>query len=228
MAITLAEIKQQVRDRTDQNNSEFIEDAELGRYINQSYKELYDLLVATFEDYYMKSPLEFTVADNENTYDLPEDFYKLRGLDAALSGGPQSEWQTVYPFNFGERNRNDRNINRTIYGIITVSYRVIGDRLEILPSNRASGDYRLWYTPRATDLVADTDVMDGVNGWEEYVIVDACIKVMQKEESDARMFMVQKEQLKTRIESMAMDRDSGSSEKITDVNTYRYYPYNYR
>jgi uncharacterized protein YdcH (DUF465 family) len=53
-------------------------------------------------------------------------------------------------------------------------------------------------------------------GYEEYVVVDAAIKCLQKEESDVQMLMVQKQQLKERIENAASNRDQGEPTAITD------------
>lgn len=51
--MTLAELRTEVRRRSDMENSQFVKDAELTTYINQSYVELYDLLIARFEDYFV-------------------------------------------------------------------------------------------------------------------------------------------------------------------------------
>ena len=40
--VTLAQLKELVRQRADQQHSEFVSDSELVSYINNSYKELYD------------------------------------------------------------------------------------------------------------------------------------------------------------------------------------------
>lgn len=212
---TLAELRTQIRERTDQTDSTFIEDAELNRFINQSQKELYDLLVSSNEDYYTNDPVSFTVASGSDTFSLPADFYKLRGVDISLNGNAD-EFTTVRPFEFGERNRANTSLVRHIYGRSTVRYRLRQNKLAFVPKDKAPGEYRLWYIPRAPDLVNDTDTFDGINGWEEYIIVDASIKIMQKEESDASIFLAQKAELRQRIEALA-ERDQGFPEKITDV-----------
>ena len=75
-----------------------------------------------------------------------------------------------------------------------------------------------------TTLAATTSIdanspaltFDGINGWEEYVIADVCIKLMVKEESDPAAFMAQKAELKQRIESEAENRDVGFPDRVTD------------
>jgi hypothetical protein len=67
-----------------------------------------------------------------------------------------------------------------------------------------------------TQLTTDASVCDGISGWTEYIIVDAAIKAMQKEESDVSALMAQKQMLTQRINAMAESRDAGSPAKVSD------------
>jgi hypothetical protein len=80
--VALSDLRTLVRQRADQENSQFVTDEELRQYINRGYAELYDLLVtnATSEDYFLNSST-VTLVSGTQTYDLPADFYKLRGVD---------------------------------------------------------------------------------------------------------------------------------------------------
>lgn len=78
------------------------------------------------------------------------------------------------------------------------------------------------YTPvfsgSATFAFEPTDTtIDGVNGWEEYIVVDAAIKCLQKEESDTTVLERQKAGLLARIEAEAANRDAGAPATVTDV-----------
>jgi hypothetical protein len=92
----------------------------------------------------------------------------------------------------------------------------MGDNLLLYPNDQASGVYQMWYVPRFTPLVADSDAMSNVLDFEEYVVVDSAIKCLVKEESDPQALMIQKEALKTRIQNMASNRDVESPERIAD------------
>lgn len=223
MSMTVAEVRLAAQQRADMVNSQFVTPTEWVSYINFSYKELYDILVAKFEDYYSIS-LTFSVPSGSNSYTLPADFYKMRGVDRAVSG---NEFYTIRPFTFEDRNNRRRAaLFRGLYP--TVRYRILGSNLIFTPDDAADGTYRIWYIPRASDLTLDTDTIDGVNGWEEYVIVDAAIKALTKEESDAQVFMMQKQALLKRIEDMAGNRDAGEPERITDITVSGYdNPYMY-
>ena len=210
--VTLAVLKTRARQRADMEDSEFISDSELLSYINSSYAELYDLLVASYEDYHVGNPVEFTISSG-NTYTLPSDFYKLRAIDYKVDG---SNYAAMRRFVFADRNSNERS--RTVD--TEMKYRIVGNKIYIEPSSNANGDYRIWYTPSITLLSTDSDTIDGINGWEEYVVVDAAIKMLNKEESDTRHLDMEKQSLMQRIEKMSQNRDDAAPDTITDMSAY--------
>jgi hypothetical protein len=202
-------------------NSQFISDSELLDYINASYAELYDLLIQTYEDYYITGPTQFTLTSgDEGVYALPSDFYKLRGLDYQYGG----DWVELYPYDWNRRNAWNRTLNRVYTGETERSYRMVGTNLRIEPDDDADGTYRIWYAPAYTALSSDTDNIDSMisrNNWEEYLIIDAAIKMLAKEESDTRALERQKADIKRRIESAAGDRDMDQPERISDIRDIR-------
>lgn len=213
MSITLAQLRVQSRDRADMTNSLFISDSELNNYINASIAELHDLLIGAYSsDYYLMSDSFSTVA-NVDTYALPTDFYKLRGVDIAQNS---DNWESLRPFNFNERNSLNDIPSYTISGNY-FRYRLAGDNIVFNPMPVGIYNIRLWYTPVATKLVADNDILKDLNQYSEYVIVDAAIKMMQKEESDVSVLMAQKGDIRKRIENMAQNRDSGQPESVSDI-----------
>lgn len=211
---TLAELREKVRERADQQTSQFISDSELNGYINNSYAELYDILVASFEDYYSKL-VNFTIASGDSNYAIPSDCYKIRGIDLSYDG---TNWVNVARYNFAERNRIGAR-TRINVGLLGVNYRLLGGNLEFIPEDRAPGNYRLWYIPRYTALTSDSSILSDVLDFEEYIIVDSAIKCMIKEESDPSMLVMAKQGLKQRIDAMAANRDSAQPERVGDVST---------
>jgi len=69
----------------------------------------------------------------------------------------------------------------------------------------------------AAQVVESSEVADGISGWLEYVVTDAAIKMMQKEESDTGVLQLQKAALIKRIEAAAENRDAGSPATVADV-----------
>ncbi len=220
---TLGSIRLQAQQRTDMVNSNFITNEEWNAYINASYYELYDILVQKFgDDYFVALPYLYTTQTNQQFYPLPADFYKLLGTEIQLNFGQPNAWVTLKKFNFIDRNRWSYPNIYTFYGITNLRYRINGNNLMIVPINQAGQTIRIWYIPRQTELVNDGSIVDGVSGWEEYIIVDACIKAWNKQESDPSVFMQQKAALLKRIEEAAENRDVGEADHVSDSKSLNY------
>lgn len=224
--MSLGQIRLMAQQRADRVNSNFVTMPEWNAYIQQSYFELYDLLITVYEDYFVASPVTFSTDGTTFLYPLPNGtnysaaapFYKLMGVDLALNNA-QNAYVTLNRFNFIDRNRYlYPNSAATIYGVFNMQYRLVGTNIEFIPTPTANQQIRLWYIPRLQQLLKDTDLTTAsISGWIEYVIVDAAIKALQKEESDVSVLMAQKQGLIDRIQSSAMNRDVGQADKISDT-----------
>lgn len=219
--VTLQFLRDQARARADMQQSGFVEDAELDAYINGSAQELYDLLTTKFEDYYIADQ-QLSAVSPDFTVDVPANFYKLRGVDIKMSDG---SWATAMPFTFQQRNALQNPLIFPLTEQTTIMYRLRGNKIQFLGFTGSPMTVRLWFVPTFTKLVAGTDVVDGVNGWEEYIIVDAAIKMMAKEESDPSVLLAQKAQMRERIENTAANRDAGAPERVTDTSMGPYGPF---
>ena len=206
---SLSWLRSRVRQIADMENSKFVSDSELLSIINDSAKKLYDILVNSNEDY-NTIIVPFTISSG-NTSTLPADCYKVRGIDYQYSG----DWIPLKRFQFSER----RNYNPRAH-IIDIKYRLIKDTIYVLPEDRASGSYRLWYVPELPDLALDADTIDGKNGFEEYVILDSAIKCLMKEESDTGQLEQALNKALNRVTLMAQERDYGGPDKVADVRPY--------
>jgi hypothetical protein len=309
--MTLPELRLATRQRADMVNSQFVTDQEFNSYINASYFELYDLLVQKYgNDYYMKE-YSFQLQTNVTRYDLPDDFFKLLGVDLRISDGPDG-YVSLRPFTLAERNRYSTANVQTWIGVTNLRYRISANKLWFTPSPNMGQTIRIWYVPRlkalfdpvtitvaaqpvsgdlltvgastidlfaqvgatlpqttenisdainalggdvaaewlnnvvtlasaidtpigiavenattpgadvrvqlsASSITGESTTADGVSGWLEYVVTDAAIKALQKEESDTTVLQYQKAALIKRIEAAAENRDAGSPATIADV-----------
>lgn len=224
--MTLAQVRLASQQRSDMVNSDFISTAEWNSYINQSYFELYDLLVQKYgDDYFVAEPVEIPMDGSSYLYPLPDGtlysgapaFYKLLGVDLQLvNNGSPGTFVTVKPFSFQDRNRYAVPNFQSFYGVTNLRYRLQGNNLWLTPTPASGQTIQLWYVPRLTQLVDDDDTVDGISGWTEYIIIDAAIKAMQKEESDVSVLFAQKQAMIQRIEAAAENRDAGNPACVTD------------
>lgn len=206
--VSLAQLKELCRQRADMENSNFITDSELTSLINLSYGEYYDLILSNYEDDYTVE-YELTISSGETSCPLPSDFMKLRGVDYKVS---VDDYIKVSKFQFSDRNKSPFPRRKR--------YRIIGDKISFLPNKECEGEYRLWYIPVYPKLTADYDTIGGVNGWEDLVVIQTAIYMLQKEESDVTNLMVQKAQIIERISSMSANRDAGGIETVVDTTEY--------
>ena len=211
---TLSQLTGSVRERTDEENSDFVSDAELANYVNQSISSYMDVIISSDSDHYLSSS-ETTMVAGQSLYDLPSDFLHLRGVDIKYS---DQDFYTLEKFNFQERNKYKNNFNYyTVYSRNRHLYRLYGsEQIKLIPDPQAAATLTVWYYYQHSLLTGSADAFSFPNGHEEYVIVDSAIKVLQKNEEDIGSFMAERSRLENRIKRSAERRDSMPS-TILDV-----------
>lgn len=123
-----------VRQLSNLENDPIVTDVEIRDRVNEALADLYDLIIASYEHYFVKT-VSFTLAGGvgSNTYALPTDFYK----DISLDLNPTTTPSTVHRFtSWVDRN----NLTRR-------SYVIEGTDLVVGPAQIASGNFMLSYTP---------------------------------------------------------------------------------
>lgn len=73
------------------------------------------------------------------------------------------------------------------------------------------------YASSILSFWSDSTTLDGIAGWEEYVVIDAAIKAQIKQEGPYEPLAGQKAEIKARIEGMAEGRDVGQAFHVSDV-----------
>lgn len=225
--LSLYELRLRSQQRADMVNSKFVSMPEWNFFINQAYYELYDLLITAYEDYYVADRLLIDTVGSQQSYDLPNGqnhegapaFYKMYGVDLGL-GDAQNAWVTLKKFDFIQRNRYVfPQLNSTMLGVFNLRYRVVGGKIMFIPTPSGGQTFGLWYFPRLTTLLQDTDVMDGISGWTQYVIVRAAKYAFAKQENDTSDLDAELLFLKNRIEESSSNRDAGQPDTISNTRT---------
>lgn len=223
--VSVATLKERCRKRSDQENSNFISDEELLDFINSAYAEFYGLIATVYEDYYVSSA-DIDTVSGANLYNLPSDFFKMLGVDYKAD---TDEVVEVKKFEFVERNR----LGNAFYesnSETNLRYKLLGNTITFVPAPPSGKKIRLWYIPSAPVLTADTQVIDGINGYEEMIINEVCIRIMNKQEQDNSPFVGAKRAVMQRIQDEAPNRDAGKPSKVGDargIEDYPRYPWHY-
>lgn len=232
--MSLGQIRLAAQQRADRVNSNFVTKPEWNSYINQAMYALYDLLITTYEDYFMAPRARFTTDGTSYRYALPngvlsftgvagssfvaEPFYKLLGVDLALNTASNA-FVTLNKYNLIDRNKYlYLNSSSTQYGIANSQYRLLGNSIEFIPTPSGGQTIQLLYIPRLPQLLKDNDITTiGYSGWIEYVILRAAIMALTKEESDISSLVLQLQDVQKRIEESAVNKDAGQPDRISDT-----------
>jgi len=192
---TYTQILDRAKQESDNVNSSFVATAEWTNYITQSYLELYGLVAQAYgNDYFVASPFNITTDGTNFLYDLPDDFFKLLGVDLQVQAS--SIWVTLKPFAFNDRNR---------FGLVNSPIPMAGQTL------------RMWYVPTPPTFDSGDDLPFNLEMWSEYIVIDAAMKALAKEESDVSVLMARKQAIINRINSEAENRDVGNPSRIVDI-----------
>jgi hypothetical protein len=220
--VRLDDLRTQVLQRSNREGDDpaagFVTSAELNGYINRSWRRLYNLLVERFQDQFAKASAPFAITDATDTYAWAtigcSDFYKALGVDYQVG----TYWQPVRRFNFADRGMQNPlgPLYANVPGLYDLRYQLRGDGL-VFMRPIPSVNVRLWYVPVAPALVADSDTLDDVNGFAEYVVVDSAIKVLLKEESDTSALERERERLEALVISAGSSRDAGAVPTVVDT-----------
>lgn len=229
--VTVSDLVTFSRQRANMEASQFVTDTEILSLLNRAYKELYDLLVQTYQEYFLTS-YTLTLIPGTDTYALPSDFYKLQGIDYITQAATNSRW-TMRPFMFNERNQYQASAYVYAFSNTNLRYILAGSNLKFRPVPIQSGSCEVWYVPVPKTLTTATvpgpteqNSIDAVNGYDEYVILDTAINMLNKEESDSSALRALKEEAVQRITRSAADRDIGQPQRVTDVNAQNWlYPF---
>jgi len=222
--------------RADKLNSDYLTIDEWNSNINQSMYELYDILVSKYGDNFFLAPPLLIPLSGQNSYTLPDGalysaapaMYKLSGVDLNISGnagtiGNNPGWVPLPRANWSDRDKYTvfpGQAANLFYGY-QMYYSMMGNQLYVFPPNTNS-TLRIWYVPIMTQLLQDTDMLNfSISGWVEYIIIDAAMKAMIKEESLEKWNVLNqgKKMQVERIETQAANRDVSMPNTVSNTRS---------
>lgn len=204
------------RQRADMQNSAFIDTDEAMEMLQQSWHELYDLLIEAYGENYFSITQDQTAVAGVATFGLdtlaaPDQFYKLVRVGFVVG-------DYEFPIEREDR-RQVRSATPQSWGVFaSPTFAMEGTVLRWQPPPSSTMALRVTWVPMAPSLhdPSGPALPFQAQPWEEYLVVDWAIKGMQKEESDVGALMAQKGALIERIRKMS-PRDIGSPERIACV-----------
>ena len=206
MATLVSELITRIRQRSDNEHTggNFVTDTEIIGLINVAYKELWGCLVRY--SMHQTESVQTILANGAMDYDLDDDHLACLAVFRLLD-----ETRRISLKRHSAKVRPDVTTPAPAY-----TYRLMNNAIQFFPCPD-DGTYEIVYIPKPEELTASTDEIDGVNGWEEFIVVSVAGNIAVKEQMDdlVRIFAANKAELKARIIDEANMRDLSESHRIT-------------
>lgn len=194
-SVTVADILRRSLKKADMQYSGFFSLQDQFDTLNSSVTELYDLVVEAYQNYYVAPTIEFNLVPGQTGYPLPDDCFKIITIEEVLS---PTQTSIIFPFSELERG-----------SVINTDIGSIGN-----------STIRLRYIPVAPQYTLTTEEIDGFNGWDDLIVTDMAIAMLEAEESDTSALERRKQRLITRISAISKNRDVTIPGNVTDVTAY--------
>ena len=215
---TAGTLRTRIRERADMESSSFVSDAEMLRYISASYTELYDQLVRSEPDRYR---IEQTFTGDGST----TKFAVVATSTAPYYGTLDVAYNTDYGGRISLRRAHGAELNQfrsNQTGIAQVWAPVYNtttpttEKIELLPTPNSGDTYTHTYIVAPADLTTASDVVNGISGWEEYIVIDCAIKCRIKEESPTGDLERALARFTDRLQIMRHNRAAAEAGRIID------------
>lgn len=209
--VTLTTLRTRVRERADMVGSSFVADAATGldAWINEANQKLHAMLVEAMGEEYVSSTQAFTTVAGQSDYGLPSSFYKLLGVDLDYHGIMRSLQRYERP---------ERNLYRELHPEALPRYALVGTNLRLYPAPPAGLTGSILYAPEATVLVNSGDSVTYPNGWERFIVIDAAIQALLKEESSVTGLVNERESIVREIRDAKENRDMATPKYVVDTS----------
>jgi hypothetical protein len=181
MAVTLAQIKQRVRDLVDTESADFVDDAEILRYINEGIKVCEAEIHRLNEDYYKKDAT-LALVSGTSEYSLPSDIYAQKIRRIFFDDGLTKKYE-ILPVTDEKAHYIDDNETRFYYRLLFNESNEKVIKLYPTPSENDSSSVVITYIKDAAQLASDSDETD-IPEFSQFVVDFARYRILQKEVSN--------------------------------------------
>ena len=220
--VSLDTLRTKAKQRADMENSDFVSDTEWATYIQDSMGELFDLCIeGAGEDWFTNATTAQNTVAGTASYTLTPPsgtIYKIVLVQTVFNGVTRPIRRAVGVIGFqtnllaGQSGWADEQT--TFY---RTTHKQGGDvEITFYPTPDSERPFQVIYVPSPTDIDNGSNLFQGFSGWDEYIVVDAAMKALEKEESNTQALMMRKAQLRERILHHAQTLNMGEGASIVD------------
>lgn len=189
--------------------------AEVLRYVNQGGAELWDYIVEARGRAYCRSATPWTITTTADTSfytsGYPSDFYKLVSVRLDEEG-QRAPLAPLTP--------HEEPLLRDAEESIPTHYDLRPTGILLLPEHSAGLSVVVDYVKNWADLSDSSgSTFDGIDGWEEYIVLFAarCMAVKDEEWSLAQALDRDMDRMRERLKRLAPVKDTFRAERVQDV-----------
>ncbi len=173
----------------------------LNLFLNNAQREVQKLLIQAEDSYYTKLVTTSTI-QNQQDYALPDDMLKLTRLEVVASGsGATADRRLLQNITINQQGMIGAQTG------IPFCYYWQKSRLSLLPVPDQAYPLNLYYDYLVADMVADVDVPDVPQDFQEYIAVLAAFDCFIKDDRIPANISMKKEYYEKLLKQMAEDRD---------------------
>lgn len=187
---------------------EFVSDSEGLMLVQDSVGRLSGLLTKLYSDSHFAETATLTTVADFDIVSLPSDFFTLRSVHWVYN-------DTAYELQPSNAATYDPE-SRTWSTHCLPSYRVEANVLVLSPIPDASYTLRCAYTSHLV-MEAITDSINGQPAWREWLVLDVCQRVRDREQKDASELISQRLELESQMKEQASQVDRYGSRQVRDV-----------
>lgn len=197
--------------------------SEVPQLVDTSLAKMHNMLVALYEDYYLKKGT-FQIVANQSVYPLPVDFMKERQVFYEDSSTFRIPLRRI-PIS------DLTNVPISItYQAIPVGYVIYGNVMEIFPkpANSQLNKVHFFYVPEYTPALNDDSPIEAAVsfGWDEWIVNDVTIQIRNKAMIPAQELVQERAMLEATIKAQAKNRNVGDPPRVVDTGWNGTSPYN--
>lgn len=212
-SVTLLQIRTDARRDADMPGADVgvASDADYNGWINDAYRELYQMLVERRIGHFQTLEQAFVTDGLTEVLALPATFLDLVGVDYQVSA---EQYKDLKPLDERDVCRQPKT------GALATWYRLDGpDRLVLYPRPPIGQTYRLRYIRTPAVLAANGDTIDGVIGYERFIVAHAAYMASLKERTPNKEMLGEREAVRARIHEQATDRMLYEAGRIQDTES---------
>lgn len=200
-------------------------DARITRALNQSIQEFREALSDAGDPYYLTQSTGSLTVGATSPYPfgaltvsaLSPALLRVYGLDIKVG----DRWVNLEPISFEQRNQFQPGwlSGSTTTGQPCAFFMFNATQVAYSPAADRAYEYILYYLPVPTDLSADGDTLDGVAGWEEWVVFNAVSKLHTRDSylQQAAQIDAERSRLMQGILSRSRKRQHAGATRRVDV-----------